>query len=232
MHASNRWEHCDNKERSLKALLANWASLIAPSSGGWRLELFPKRKSVARGRVLLTPLLPTSSNEGREIKAQGYTGTARSVYRHLETLKQAEVRTSLNPQRLQKYSANTAIWLFVRDGKKLNEIEREDLATFCQASAALKKAYDLVQDFLSMVHKRAGHRLDAWLVRAAESGLPELQSFVSGVEKDKDAVQAGFTWPINNGMVEGHVTKLKLIKRTMYGRAGFSLLRQRVLHAL
>lgn len=168
----------------------------------------------------------------REIKAQGYTGTARSVYRHLETLKQAEVRTSLNPERLQKYSANTAIWLFVRDCKKLNEIEREDLATFCQASAALKKAYDLVQDFLSMVHKREGHRLDAWLVRAAESGLPELQSFVSGVEKDKDAVQAGLTWPINNGMVEGHVTKLKLIKRTMYGRAGFSLLRQRVLHAL
>ena len=109
MHASNRWEHCDNKERSLKTLLANWASLIAPSSGGWRLELFPKRKSVARGRVLLTPLLPTSSNEGREIKAQGYTGTARSVYRHLETLKQAEVRTSLNPERLQKYSAPPAI---------------------------------------------------------------------------------------------------------------------------
>jgi transposase len=45
-------------------------------------------------------------------------------------------------------------------------------------------------------------------------------------------VKAGLTWAINNGMVEGHVTKLKLIKRTMYGRAGFGLLRQRVLHAV
>ena len=127
---------------------------------------------------------------------------------------------------------NAAIWLFVRDPKKLEEIEREGLATFCQASASLKKAYDLLQDFLLMVHKREGRRLDAWLARVAESGLPELQSFASGVEKDKDAVQAGLTWPINNGMVEGHVTKLKLIKRTMYGRAGFALLRQRVLHAV
>ena len=168
----------------------------------------------------------------REIKAQGYTGTERSVYRHLETLKQAEVRAALNPARVQKYSVNTAIWLFVRDPKKLDEIEREDLAAFCQASAPLKKAYDLLQDFLSMVHKREGQRLDAWLAKVAESGLAELQSFAAGVEKDKDAVQAGLTWPINNGMVEGHVTKLKLIKRQMYGKAGFALLRQRVLHAV
>jgi transposase len=158
----------------------------------------------------------------QEIKNQGYTGTDRSVYRYLKTLKQAEVRASLNPERLQKYSVNAAIWLFVRDPQKLEEIEREDLATFCQASASLKKAYDLLQDFLLMVHKREGRRLDAWLARVAESELPELQSFASGVEKDKDAVQAGLTWPINNGMVEGHVTKLKLIKRQMYGKASFA----------
>ena len=52
-----------------------------------------------------------------------------------------------------------------------------------------------------MVHKREGHRLDAWLARGAESRLPELQSFATGVEKDKEAVQAGLTWPITNGMV-------------------------------
>jgi len=168
----------------------------------------------------------------REIKNQGYTGTERSVYRYLKTLKQAEVRASVNPERIQKYSVKTAVRLFVRDPKKLNEIEREDLAAFCQASTPLKKAYDLLQDFLSMVHQREGQRLDTWLARIAECELPELQSFAAGVEKDKDAVQAGLTWPINNGMAEGHVTKLKLIKRTMYGRAGFALLRQRVLHAV
>lgn len=168
----------------------------------------------------------------REIRAQGYTGTARSVYRHLETLKQAEVRASVNPARIQKYSVNTAVWLFVRDPDTLEEIEREDLAAFCQARPALKCVYPLIQDFRGMLHQREGHRLDAWLAKVTESNLPELQSFASGIEKDKAAVQAGFTWPVNNGMVEGFVTKVKLIKRQMYGKAGFALLRQRVLHAL
>ena len=168
----------------------------------------------------------------REMQKRGYTGSERSVYRYLETLKQAEVRVSVNPARIQKYSANTAVWLFVRAPERLDEVEQEDLATFCQASLSLNRAYGLIQDFLTMVHKREGQRLDAWLEKIAESGLPELQSFASGVEKDKAAVRAGLTWSINNGMVEGHVTKLKLIKRQMYGKAGFALLRQRVLHAL
>ena len=168
----------------------------------------------------------------REIKEQGYTGTGRTVYRYLETLKQAEVKASANPQRLQKFSANTAVWLFVRDPESLDEMEQQDLAAFCQASITLKKAYDLVQDFLSMVHKREGHRLETWLEQVTSSNLSELQSFATGVERDKAAVQAGLTWWINNGVVEGLVTKVKLIKRQMYGRASFALLRQRVLHAL
>lgn len=168
----------------------------------------------------------------REIKSQGYTGSDRSVYRYLKTLKQAEVRPALNPERLQKYTTATALWLFMRDPTSLTPMEREDVAAFCQASASLKKAYELLHAFLSMVHQREGQRLESWLARVRESGLPELQSFAAGVEKDKDAVKAGLIWPVNNGMVEGHVTKLKLIKRTMYGRASFALLRQRVLHAI
>jgi transposase len=63
--------------------------------------------------------------------------------------------------------------------------------------------------------------------RIEASDLAELQSFASGIVKDKEAVRADLTWSINNGMVEGHVTKLKLIKRQGYGRAGFPLLRKR-----
>ena len=111
-------------------------------------------------------------------------------------------------------------------------MEQEVLATFCQVSPRLRLAYDLVQDFFSMVHKREGHRLDSWLERVKVAELCELQSFANGVERDKAAVQAGLTWWINNGVVEGSVTKIKLIKRQMYGRASFALLRQRVLHAL
>jgi hypothetical protein len=70
----------------------------------------------------------------------GHTGSERTVYRYLETLKQAAVKISANVHRLQKFSANTAVWLFVRDPETLDEIEREDLAAFCQVSTTLKRA--------------------------------------------------------------------------------------------
>ncbi len=112
------------------------------------------------------------------------------------------------------------------------QLWREDLAAFRLAHATLNTTYRLVQDFLQMMRHRQGERLDAWLSQVHESGLPELQSFAQGVEQEKAAVQAGLTLAINNGQVEGQVTKIKLIKRMMYGRATFPLLRQRVLHAL
>jgi transposase len=109
--------------------------------------------------------------------------------------------------------------------------EQETLDHLRQLHPEVDHAYELVQQFAQMLRSRTGEHLDAWLAQAANSNLPELQSFAAGIEKDHEAVRNGLTWSINNGMVEGCVTKLKLIKRTMYGRAGFALLRQRVLHA-
>jgi transposase len=83
-----------------------------------------------------------------------------------------------------------------------------------------------------MLRKREGERLDTWLANVQESSLPEMASFAHGVERDKAAVQAGLTLQINNGQTEGHVTRIQLIKRMMYGKAGFALLRQRVLHRI
>ena len=70
------------------------------------------------------------------------------------------------------------------------------------------------------------------LLRFTRADAPELESFAQGVERDKAPVQAGLTLAINNGQVEGQVTRIKLIKRMMYGKAGFALLRQRVLHRI
>jgi transposase len=83
-----------------------------------------------------------------------------------------------------------------------------------------------------MLRTRTGGKLDEWLAKIAHSEICELQSFALGIERDKSAVVAGLTLPQNNGLVEGKVCKLKLIKRMGYGRAGFPLLRKRILHAL
>ena len=83
-----------------------------------------------------------------------------------------------------------------------------------------------------MLRQRQGEeRLDGWLQEASSSDLPELQHFAAGIQRDKAAVQAGLSLPYSNGPVEGHINRLKLIKRSMYGRAQFDLLRHRVLRA-
>ena len=72
--------------------------------------------------------------------------------------------------------------------------------------------------------------LDAWLAEARRSHIPELVSFVRGVRRDYAAVAAALTSPHSQGQVEGHVNRIKMLKRQMYGRASFDLLRRRVLY--
>ncbi len=122
------------------------------------------------------------------------------------------------------------MWLFIRRFKDLDEKEREELATIRQTSETVETIYQVVQEFLQMVRQFQGERLDIWLTKVTASQIPELQRFANGLERDKAAVLMGLTRSHNNGQVEGQVTKIKLIKRMMYGRASFALLRQRVLH--
>ncbi len=81
-----------------------------------------------------------------------------------------------------------------------------------------------------MARERQGAELDAWIAQVAASELADLQRFAAGLLLDKAAVQAGLTREWSNGQTEGQVNRLKTVKRQMYGRAGFDLLRQRVLY--
>jgi transposase len=89
----------------------------------------------------------------------------------------------------------------------------------------------LPQAFLALARERRGSDLAAWITAATDSGLEELARFARGLQKDLAAVTAGLTLPWSNGPVEGQVTRLKLLKRQGYGRAGFPLLRQRLRQA-
>ena len=165
----------------------------------------------------------------------GYTGTEKTVYRFLVPLgrnSQVIQKAVIPHVPLQDFSAKNAVWLFVRERAKLDEKEQATLTAICEASETARTTYQLVQQFREMLHTRSGEKLDGWLKDVKASQIRELQSFVAGVEKDKTAVVAGLTLPQNNGLLEGNVNKLKLIKRMGYGRAAFPLLRQHVLHAL
>lgn len=88
----------------------------------------------------------------------------------------------------------------------------------------------LAQGFVVMTRNREAERLDGWLEEAS-GGPPELRAFAEGLRRDKAAVAGALSEDYSNGQTEGQVTRLKLIKRSMYGRANFDLLRKRVLRA-
>jgi transposase len=171
----------------------------------------------------------------RELETHGYRGSYASVHDNIVRRLQFDGRktppnASSKPSPLP--TPRQAAFLFLRRPEKLRVEEQETLVKRCQINLEVNLASELVQQFAQMLRARTAERLDAWLDQIANSNLPELQSFAAGVERDKDAVRAGLTWWISNGVVEGHVTKLKLIKRQGYGRAGFPLLRKRVRHAV
>jgi len=108
-------------------------------------------------------------------------------------------------------------------------------ATFLTALLArcpeVAAAQALARDFLALLRGRDRAAFDGWLDRAAAGDVPEFRGLAAGLAQDRPAVEAALSSEWSNGQVEGHVNKLKLVKRAMFGRAGFPLLRRRVLGA-
>lgn len=129
-------------------------------------------------------------------------------------------------------SKRLAAFLFLRRPEELTVEEQATVMRLRHLHPNVDMAYLFVQQFVQMLRTRTGEKLHAWLLAVASSPLAELQAFVNSVSEDKDAVLAGLTREESNGPTEGHITRLKLIKRSMYGRAKFDLLRIRVLSHL
>jgi transposase len=184
----------------------------------------------------------TGSQLERELRAQGYKESPRALYRYLATLEpavnsaakrgssSAMKQPASPPNPLLALSVQQATWLFFRKADELKPEERERLQQLRQASPEIETAYQLVEQFLRMVRERSGEQLATWLAEVQASQLRAFDSFVTGVQQDQDAVLAGLTLPWSTGPVEGQVNRLKLMKRSMYGRANFDLLKLRVLH--
>jgi transposase len=194
------------------------------------------------------PYLVRRWNEGchngkklyREIREQGYQNSEEICARFTAQLRRAEARgkplSSVPRARagsvagLSPTAKNVAA-LFMRHEEKLDEEQERYLDRVCEADEALSDTRRLTQEFACMVGKLEGEDLDGWLKDAEESRSTAMRNFALGLGKDLDAVRAGLTEEWSNGCVEGLVHKLKLLKRQGYGRAGFELLRARMLAA-
>jgi transposase len=120
-------------------------------------------------------------------------------------------------------------FLVLRRPETCSSEDQRALDLVKQAHPQVRVACELAQAFAQMIRKRNASALESWLQEATESGVPELRTFATGMKREQAAILAALTYAWSQGQVEGQIHRLKLIKRQASGRAGFDLLRHRVL---
>jgi transposase len=121
------------------------------------------------------------------------------------------------------------VWLFLKHTKQL-EADELQLRDRLLRHPVVATARQLAHDFQRLVRKRQSKSFNRWLEVCKRSKIPELANLAAGLRQDYSAVKAALTLEWSNGQTEGQVNRLKLLKRQMYGRAGFDLLRLNFLH--
>lgn len=168
----------------------------------------------------------------REICDLGFTGS-RGLVAQWAAKQRGPTSTPQKRKLLQKtvhpLAPSRAVWLLLKRLDDLSSDEEQALQCMKKVDEKIAIAHTLGQDFFNMVRQRKPKELDEWVDRAVRSGISALKGFANGITKDIDAVRAAMSLEWSNGQVEGQVNRLKLIKRKMYGRAKFDLLRKRVL---
>ena len=163
-----------------------------------------------------------------EIREQGYRGSLGTVLGYLRPFRAQAVAPPAVPR---PPTVRDVVGVLLRHPDTL---DADDQLALKQARARCPHLDDLadhVSGFAEMMTGRHGERLDAWISRVEADDQPDLHRFANGVRRDHDAVLNGLTLEHSSGAVEGSVNRIKMIKRQMYGRAGFELLRKRVLLA-
>ena len=172
----------------------------------------------------------------RELVAQGFKGSYCSVRRRVapwdRSTSSESSSASVQVSCVRPPSARRVSWLLLKEPGDLGESELEFVDALYRLRPEVNQAALLARAFAGMMRERRGEELDLWIEQARQPDVPrELGVFATGLKSDYDAVKAALTTEWSNGQVEGQVNRLKLLKRQMYGRAKFDLLRQRVLHA-
>lgn len=176
----------------------------------------------------------------REIKEMGYESSYDAVADHLRCLRKGIAppasdpvveETSASPKgsRYESQEASRLLMLEAKNPEALRSEQIRWLEQLRERSPELAQIQDLAGQFAKIMRQGEEDKLSAWLKEVEGSSLSEMRTFAKGVRQDEAAIRAAITLPWSSGQVEGQVNRLKLIKRSMYGRASIRLLRQRVL---
>lgn len=164
----------------------------------------------------------------QEIRSRGYPGSPRQVRDYLTRFRGSP---SIPPPAPSPPKPRTVTgWIMTRPDR-LAGPDRASLDAILARSPELAAVTASVRAFAAIMNERRGRDLEKWMTAAITTTDPALRSFVTGLRADQDAVTAGLSLQWSSGPVEGHVNRIKMLKRQMYGRARPDLLRRRVLLA-
>ncbi len=212
-----------------------------------RAACFPEMASRPRPRQIdpYLPYLQERWNAGehnaralwREIRTQGYSAGDEQVRRVVNAWRtnphchgrQPTAAALPAKEEVTSYSAHKTRWLLGKPTSDLTGTEASYVAALKGLCPQIADAQELLATFRAIVTERHIDQLDPWLEQCERSGISEVVGFAHGLRRDDVAVKAALRYEWSQGPVEGHVNRLKTIKRQMYGRAGFTLLRRRVL---
>nr|WP_241835526.1 ISL3 family transposase [Pseudofrankia asymbiotica] len=158
-----------------------------------------------------------------EIKDQGYPGSFNLFVRYINQGRVDADRPAISPRRVTR--------LLLTRPDTLTDSKRDRLAELTAACPEMTELAGLVRAFAGLLQPATGNadRLTEWITRVRAADLPHLLAFTHGLDLDRDTANAALTLPHHNGGTEGVNTKTKRIMRQMHGRAGFPLLRHRIL---
>jgi len=212
------------------------------------LEELPPKTCTRLGPHILDPFLPylqerlrKDNPSGRqlfaELQTQGYTGCRSRVMDYVTHFrrtyglpKRVSKDIGGSPPPLKVLTPPTLATLAILDEYQRTAEQSGWIAQACQLDTRIAQAVSLTQSFAHALRTRQPNFLNNWVERVNISGLHGLKALVNGFATDYEAIRAAFSSPYSNGQLEGQITRLKLLKRQMYGRANFDLLRLRVLH--
>ncbi|WP_405753190.1 transposase [Streptomyces sp. NBC_00012] len=135
-----------------------------------------------------------------------------------------------DPPRKNPSTRDVTSWI-TRRPDRLDDDQAQQLKKIFARCPELDRTAEHVRAFAELMNNRQGRQLGQWIEHVQADELPALHTFVNGLGQDLDAVVAGLSLRYSSGAVEGHNNKIKMLKRQMFGRANFDLLRKRVLLA-
>jgi transposase len=168
----------------------------------------------------------------QELQSQGFSGSYASVKRLVQRFHPGDrrrLRRTPDEATPRPLSPRQAMGLLVQAPEQLTPDHARHREILCDLSPEIAAAYNLAQRFVAMFKHHRVEELDGWLHDAQHAPVPALRHFALNLHRDYAAVRASLTFDWSSGQVEGQVNRLKVIKRIMYGRAKFDLLRLRVL---